>query len=114
MDDRAVARSANSGTNRLVHHVLVDAAMPNSLTKLVIALAIAACGDVKTPPEPDAAIAPDAPPNATPVPGRDIATATGRMTGGTWTADIHLGAVTNHTPIGGNGWSAQTTSPIHP
>jgi hypothetical protein len=92
-------------------------------------LLLAACGNVNdgvagdpdatplpdTPDAPDAAIdAPDAPPPPAPVrAARDIAIAAGRLTGGTFTVDVQLGAI-DQSRISGGVFTAFTAQPLNP
>ena len=59
---------------------------------------------------PDASVQPPPPP----APGRELAAAAGRMTGGAWTVDVHLGSVMSQSTITGGGWSVRGGTPIQP
>ena len=89
-----------------------------------ILIAVCGCEGVETkqedagvmPPMPDADAAVvdppiDAPP---PPPGRELAPAAGRLTGGTWTVDIQLGSVVSQSTISGGSWSVRGGTPIQP
>jgi hypothetical protein len=79
---------------------------------------VAACGGVEYNPT-DAGVdtpidepSPDASPPP-PAPGRDIAVAAGRLTGGTLTLDVQLGGV-DQSRITGGVFTATTAAPLNP
>jgi hypothetical protein len=90
------------------------------LVSFSIAIAIAACGGA-VQDKPDAAINPDvdagidAPVEPAPrvPPGRELASAAGRLTGGTWTVDIQLGSLASQSNTSGGSWTVRGGAPLH-
>jgi hypothetical protein len=68
--------------------------------------------DPKTDADIDAKV--DEPPPPQPAPGRELAPAAGRLTGGTWAVDVHIGSVVSQSSISAGSWSVRGGTPIHP
>jgi len=49
-----------------------------------------------------------------PSPGRELATAAGRLSGGSWAVDVHLGSVVDPSNASGGNWTARTGAPLNP
>ena len=85
------------------------------LIAIATALVCAACGTVNDKPTTDATPQPDAPPVApAPPAGQELATAAGRMTGGSWTVDVNLGSVASQSTSSGGSWTVRGGSPLNP
>lgn len=64
-------------------------------------------------PGADAPVEPPPPPPP-PVPGRELASGAGRLTGGPWTVDVQIGSVADPSSASGEGWTVRGGAPLNP
>jgi hypothetical protein len=69
-------------------------------------LVLAACGTVDAPVPPD--------PSVLSPPSRELAPASGRVSGGAWTVDVQLGGPAMRPGTGGSGWAVRNGAPLIP
>jgi hypothetical protein len=69
--------------------------------------------DIEAPDAPGAPDTPDPPEPIAPRPGRDLAVAAGRMSGGGWTVEVQLGA-TDQTASSGGAARMTSAHPLNP
>jgi len=81
---------------------------------IVVVALVLGCGNVTDAPDASPGPGPDAPVVGNAPPARELATAAGRMTGGTWTVDVQLGSLASQSAASGGTWTARGGSPLNP